>query len=61
MVGFLAVIGIVAGNGIMLISHCSTWSTRGRAVRPRSGAARCRERLVPITMTVVPRAWPWSR
>ena len=53
MVGFLAVIGIVARHGIMLISHLQHLEhCEGVPFGPDLVLRGARERLVPITMTV---------
>ena len=54
MVGFLTVIGIVARNGIMLISHCQHLEqVEGMPFGPELVLRGARERLVPIMMTVL--------
>ena len=54
MVGFLTVIGIVARNGIMLISHYQHLEhEEGEAFGPALVLRGARERLVPIMMTVL--------
>jgi CzcA family heavy metal efflux pump len=54
MVGFLTVIGIVARNGIMLISHYQHLEhVEGEAFGPALVLRGARERLVPIMMTVL--------
>ena len=54
MVGFLTVIGIVARNGIMLISHYQHLeNVEGVPFGPALVLQGARERLVPIMMTVL--------
>ncbi len=54
MVGFLAVIGIVARNGIMLISHYQHLEREeGVPFGPELVLRGAKERVVPITMTVL--------
>jgi CzcA family heavy metal efflux pump len=54
MVGFLTVIGIVARNGIMLITHYQHLEhTDGMPFGPELVLRGARERLVPIMMTVL--------
>jgi Cu/Ag efflux pump CusA len=54
MVGFLTVIGIVARNGIMLISHYQHLENEeGVAFGPALVLQGAKERLVPIMMTVL--------
>ncbi len=54
MVGFLTVIGIVARNGIMLISHYQHLEhVEGVPFGPALALQGARERLVPIMMTVL--------
>jgi CzcA family heavy metal efflux pump len=54
MVGFLAVFGIVARHGIMLISHFQHLEKQeGVAFGPALVLRGAKERLVPITMTVL--------
>jgi Cu/Ag efflux pump CusA len=53
MVGFLTVFGIVARNGIMLISHAQHLEqVEGQEFGPALVLRAAQERLVPITMTV---------
>ena len=53
MVGFLTVFGIVARNGIMLISHAQHLEqVEGEEFGPALVLRAAQERLVPITMTV---------
>lgn len=54
LVGFLTVFGIVARNGIMLISHCQHLEEQeGLAFGPALVIQGAKERLVPILMTVL--------
>jgi Cu/Ag efflux pump CusA len=54
MVGFLTVIGIVARNGIMLITHYQHLeNVEGMTFGPELVLRGARERLVPIMMTVL--------
>ena len=54
MVGFLTVIGIVARNGIMLISHYQHLeAVEGEPFGPALVLRGAKERLVPIMMTVL--------
>jgi CzcA family heavy metal efflux pump len=54
MVGFLTVIGIVARNGIMLISHYQHLeNVEGMAFGPALVLQGAKERVVPIMMTVL--------
>jgi CzcA family heavy metal efflux pump len=54
LVGFLTVLGIVARNGIMLISHYQHLEQfEGEAFGPGLVIRGARERLVPILMTVL--------
>ncbi|HET6561057.1 MAG TPA: efflux RND transporter permease subunit [Marmoricola sp.] len=54
LVGFLTVFGIVARNGIMLISHCQHLEREeGQAFGPELVLRAASERLVPILMTVL--------
>jgi CzcA family heavy metal efflux pump len=54
MVGFLTVIGIVARNGIMLISHYQHLEhVEGMAFGPALVLRGAKERVVPIMMTVL--------
>ncbi|MBA3764904.1 MAG: efflux RND transporter permease subunit, partial [Actinobacteria bacterium] len=54
LVGFLTVLGIVARNGIMLISHYQHLEQfEGMAFGPELVLRGARERLVPIMMTVL--------
>jgi len=54
LVGFLTVFGIVARNGIMLISHCQHLEKfEGVAFGPELVVRGAKERLVPILMTVL--------
>ena len=54
MVGFLTVIGIVARNGIMLITHYQHLERyEGETFGPELVLRGARERLVPIMMTVL--------
>lgn len=54
LVGFLTVFGIVARNGIMLISHCQHLEREeGVAFGPDLVIRAAKERLVPIMMTVL--------
>ena len=53
LVGFLTVLGIVARNGIMLISHYQHLERfEGEAFGPGLVIRGARERVVPIMMTV---------
>lgn len=54
LVGFLTVFGIVARNGIMLISHCQHLEQQeGVPFGPELVIQGAKERLVPILMTVL--------
>jgi CzcA family heavy metal efflux pump len=54
LVGFLTVFGIVARNGIMLISHCQHLERfEGVPFGPELVIRGAKERLVPIMMTVL--------
>jgi Cu/Ag efflux pump CusA len=54
MVGFLTVIGIVARNGIMLISHYQHLENyEGETFGPALALRGAKERVVPIMMTVL--------
>jgi CzcA family heavy metal efflux pump len=54
LVGFLTVFGIVARNGIMLISHCQHLEKEeGEPFGPNLVIRAAKERLVPIMMTVL--------
>jgi Cu/Ag efflux pump CusA len=54
LVGFLTVFGIVARNGIMLISHCQHLEREeGEPFGPQLVIRAAKERLVPILMTVL--------
>jgi CzcA family heavy metal efflux pump len=54
LVGFLTVFGIVARNGIMLISHCQHLEREeGMPFGPELVLRAAKERLVPIMMTVL--------
>jgi Cu/Ag efflux pump CusA len=54
LVGFLTVFGIVARNGIMLISHCQHLEREeGEPFGPQLVLRAAKERLVPIMMTVL--------
>ena len=54
LVGFLTVFGIVARNGIMLISHCQHLEqSEGEPFGPQLVLRGATERLVPIMMTVL--------
>ncbi len=54
LVGFLTVFGIVARNGIMLISHCKHLEEEeGVPFGPELVIQGAKERLVPIMMTVL--------
>jgi CzcA family heavy metal efflux pump len=54
LVGFLTVFGIVARNGIMLISHCQHLEREeGEPFGPNLVIRAAKERLVPIMMTVL--------
>lgn len=54
LVGFLTVFGIVARNGIMLISHCQHLEQEeGEPFGPQLVIRAAKERLVPILMTVL--------
>jgi CzcA family heavy metal efflux pump len=54
LVGFLTVFGIVARNGIMLISHCQHLEqSEGEPFGPQLVLRAATERLVPIMMTVL--------
>jgi CzcA family heavy metal efflux pump len=54
LVGFLTVFGIVARNGIMLISHCQHLErVEGEPFGPALVLRGASERLVPIMMTVL--------
>jgi CzcA family heavy metal efflux pump len=54
LVGFLTVFGIVARNGIMLISHCQHLEREeGEPFGPQLVLRAAKERLVPILMTVL--------
>jgi CzcA family heavy metal efflux pump len=54
LVGFLTVFGIVARNGIMLISHCQHLErVEGMPFGPELVIRGAKERLVPIMMTVL--------
>ena len=54
LVGFLAVFGIVARNGIMLISHAQHLEkVEGEPFGPQLVLRAAEERLVPIMMTVL--------
>ncbi|WP_144121440.1 efflux RND transporter permease subunit [Catellatospora sichuanensis] len=54
LVGFLTVLGIVARNGIMLISHCQYLEQEeGEPFGPQLVMRAAKERLVPILMTVL--------
>jgi CzcA family heavy metal efflux pump len=54
LVGFLTVFGIVARNGIMLISHCQHLEhVEGEPFGPALVLRGATERLVPIMMTVL--------
>ena len=54
LVGFLTVFGIVARNGIMLISHCQHLEqSEGERFGPQLVLRAASERLVPIMMTVL--------
>jgi Cu/Ag efflux pump CusA len=54
LVGFLTVLGIVARNGIMLISHCQHLErVEGVPFGPELVMRGAIERLVPIMMTVL--------
>jgi CzcA family heavy metal efflux pump len=54
LVGFLTVFGIVARNGIMLISHCQHLEEEeGEPFGPGLVIRAAKERLVPIMMTVL--------
>jgi Cu/Ag efflux pump CusA len=54
LVGFLTVFGIVARNGIMLISHCQHLEREeGEPFGPPLVLRAAKERLVPILMTVL--------
>jgi CzcA family heavy metal efflux pump len=54
LVGFLTVFGIVARNGIMLISHCRYLEhEEGEPFGPELVIRAAKERLVPISMTVL--------
>jgi CzcA family heavy metal efflux pump len=54
LVGFLTVFGIVARNGIMLISHCQYLErAEGERFGPELVLRAASERLVPILMTVL--------
>ncbi|HEY0773182.1 MAG TPA: efflux RND transporter permease subunit, partial [Nocardioidaceae bacterium] len=53
LVGFLTVFGIVARNGIMLISHAQHLEkVEGEQLSQQMVIRAAQERLVPITMTV---------
>ena len=54
LVGFLTVFGIVARNGIMLMSHCQHLEQEeGEPFGPELVLRAAKERLVPIMMTVL--------
>jgi Cu/Ag efflux pump CusA len=54
LVGFLTVFGIVARNGIMLVSHCQHLEREeGEPFGPNLVVRAAKERLVPIMMTVL--------
>jgi CzcA family heavy metal efflux pump len=54
LVGFLTVFGIVARNGIMLVSHCQHLEREeGEPFGPNLVIRAAKERLVPIMMTVL--------
>jgi len=54
LVGFFTVLGIVARNGIMLITHCQHLeAVEGEAFGPGLVLRGATERLVPIMMTVL--------
>ena len=54
LVGFLTVFGIVARNGIMLISHCQHLEEEeGEPFGPGLVIRAAKEQLVPIMMTVL--------
>jgi CzcA family heavy metal efflux pump len=54
LVGFLTIFGIVARNGIMLISHCQHLEqVEGEPFGPQLVIRAAKERLVPIMMTVL--------
>lgn len=54
LVGFLTIFGIVARNGIMLISHCQHLEqVEGEPFGPQLVMRAAKERLVPIMMTVL--------
>jgi Cu/Ag efflux pump CusA len=58
LVGFLTVFGIVARNGIMLISHCQHLEqSEGEPFGPQLVLRGAKERLVPIMMTVLTTAF----
>ena len=54
LVGFFAVLGIAARNGILLISHCQHLEREeGMAFGPELVRRGARERLAPILMTTL--------
>ena len=53
LVGFLAVFGIAARNGILMISHIQRLEAEGHAFGPGLVKQGARERLAPILMTAL--------
>jgi Cu/Ag efflux pump CusA len=53
LVGFLAVFGIAARNGILMISHFQRLEAEGHAFGPGLVKQGARERLAPILMTAL--------
>jgi Cu/Ag efflux pump CusA len=51
--GLLAVLGIAARNGVLLISHCRRLEQEGQAFGPGLVLRGARERLAPMVMTAL--------
>jgi len=53
LLGLLAVLGIAARNGVLLISHCRRLEQEGQAFGPELVLRAARERLAPMVMTAL--------
>jgi len=53
LLGLLAVLGIAARNGVLLISHCRRLEQEGQAFGPELVLRAARERMAPMVMTAL--------